>query len=700
MKKFLLGVFSIVICIFIYIYAVYFKGFYIDLDPQAPITSSFQIEGKDILIVHDDGKTEKLIIKGVDLPSTAVSHYAADYAIDYDTYMRWFELISDMGANTIRIYTIYNDVFYDAFYDYNIQHEKPLYLLQGLQVSEWANDSKSDAYGNEFYNSLKEDAIQVVDAIHGKLIMGAHQQKGSGFYDKDVSPWVMGYIIGNEWNAKTIAYTNEQHYPASYKGEYISTNDEANAFEAMLADVMDGLISYESHKYKTQRLITFNSTYDTDPFEYDSFYASQMLKFATLDINHFVKEKNYQSGLFASYHLYDYYDRFYQYFSDGQKEVLGEILEHLDTTNLYTTYTSLLNEYHDVPVVISGYSYSSSRGSDSSYGGLNETQQGEALVSAYQDLLKYTSGAFIDSWQDTWEKRMWNTSFAIDLSQNKNWHDIQSESSGYGLLSFVSNHNTINGSMEDWPSSYLIQESENVSLYAFYDEKGIYLYVDGISHLPDDISIPIDVTMNSGTTVDADSKERFERPADFLIQISGSAAKILVHSRYDALRENYLYQIERIDPFAEYPSVDDPHFNDIYMICENRTVIERNHTEEELYEARKNQAYLTGQLIEASEDAGTLADYAFQDDGLELRIPWQMLNFSDPIHAMIHDDYYLYYGVEQLQISEIYLGILKNEQGVIEMASLPLEVNKSYEYEEYLKESYEIVKAYWSDLSW
>ena len=104
-------------------YAVYFKGFYIDLYPNQPITTSFQTNGKDILVQNKEEQYEPILIKGVDLPSSTANHYATDYAIDYKTYMRWFQLISEMGANAIRIYTIYDDTFYNAFYDYNINRE-------------------------------------------------------------------------------------------------------------------------------------------------------------------------------------------------------------------------------------------------------------------------------------------------------------------------------------------------------------------------------------------------------------------------------------------------------------------------------------------------------------------------------------------------------------------------------------------------
>ena len=43
----------------------------------------------------------------------------------------------------------------------------------------------------------------------------------------------------------------------SYQGTYFTTRDDATAFEAMLAQVMDEVTLYESKKYKTQRPIGF-----------------------------------------------------------------------------------------------------------------------------------------------------------------------------------------------------------------------------------------------------------------------------------------------------------------------------------------------------------------------------------------------------------------------------------------------------------
>ena len=46
-----------------------------------------------------------------------------------------FAAIQELGANTVRVYTILQDDFYNAFYEYNTQREEageePLWLIHG-----------------------------------------------------------------------------------------------------------------------------------------------------------------------------------------------------------------------------------------------------------------------------------------------------------------------------------------------------------------------------------------------------------------------------------------------------------------------------------------------------------------------------------------------------------------------------------------
>ena len=91
----------------------------------------------------------------------------------------------------------------------------------------------------------------------------------------------------------------------------------------------------------------------------------------------------------------------------------------------------------------------------------------------------------------------------------------------------------------------------------------------------------------------------------------------------------------------------------------------------------------------------------FTGDGVEIRTPWQLLNFSNPSEMMIHDDYYEHYGVENLHIDEMWVGFHAGERNEyrIPMASFPLEGwGKTVTYHERLKESYYILRDYWAAL--
>ena len=81
---------------------------------------------------------------------------------------------------------------------------------------------------------------------------------------------------------------------------------------------------------------------------------------------------------------------------------------------------------------------------------------------------------------------------------------------------------------------------------------------------------------------------------------------------------------------------------------------------------------------------------------MEIRLPWQLLNFSDPSRMKIHDDYYENYGVEYIGIDELYAGIV-TAGGECELSPLALEGwGDNVTYHERLKESYYILQSHWA----
>ena len=102
-----------------------------------------------------------------------------------------------------------------------------------------------------------------------------------------------------------------------------------------------------------------------------------------------------------------------------------------------------------------------------------------------------------------------------------------------------------------------------------------------------------------------------------------------------------------------------------------------------------------------SVDFNSLADFIFTDGAVEIKLPWQLLNFANPSEMMVHDDYYEHYGIEYIQIDEMYVGLADSahKEYRVDMASFPLEGwGKKVTYHERLKESYYILQNYWTSL--
>lgn len=710
MKRFMIAAAAAALCLTVLYYAFYYRGFYLDFHPEAFVSAAAKTQDGEILVKNSRGEFVPFVVRGVELPSSIAGHYATDYAVEEETWLRWFALIQEMGANTVRIYTIYDDGFYNAFYEYNREREEPLYLLQGIQVSDYANNSGEDAYGAEFYASLKKDSLDVIDVVHGRKIIPFNRMKGSGSYRKDISEWVLGYILGNEWNADTIAYTNhERKEYREYQGEYFAAGTEAQAFERLLAEIMDGMVSYESRKYKVQRLMAFQNDPLKDPFVYEAEYGAQLGKYVQVDAENIRAQEGLLSGYVAAYRLYDFADGFAEYFSQEQKEELAFCMTGLDSGLYMDGYTQLLARYHSMPVIITGYGFSSSRGTDSQSGPLTEEEQGRRLAEVYQDIVNSgCSGALISTWQDVWGRRSWNTAYAQDVTNAVWWHDLQTDGQGYGLLAFDPGEEErvclVDGDDGEWYGEEAVAGQGDTRLFARFDEECLYLLIrkEGMER-DDRYYICFDVTPRSGSRTAEGLPYIFEREADFLLCLDGANnSRLLVQERYEALRENFQSQITGEDPFIHFPQKDSSEFKPINMILLNHKMVSADATLKESLEAKRHDVFETGKLRYGngnpqSEDYDSLADFCFGKNCVEIRIPWQLLNFSDPSSMKVHDDYYVNYGVEWFGIREIYLGIAaEGTDETVEMEAFRLKGwGSAPSWHERLKKSYDMIRESW-----
>ena len=149
MKKFIIIAICAVVLYVGWHTAHYRLGVYIDFHPDAPITT-FMKTDEQYIYMERNGEYEQFEIRGVNMGVGIPGEWATDYAIDKETYIRWFGYIQELGANTLRVYTILHDDFYNALYEYNTAREEaglePLWLLHGVWVDDYSHNSHKDMY--------------------------------------------------------------------------------------------------------------------------------------------------------------------------------------------------------------------------------------------------------------------------------------------------------------------------------------------------------------------------------------------------------------------------------------------------------------------------------------------------------------------------------------------------------------------------
>lgn len=751
MKKFIICVCALILVIFMGWYAYYNLGFYIDLNPNAPVSTFMTTDEESIYMVRD-GESVPFEIRGVDLGVGIPGEWATDFAIDKETYLRWFGMIQDLGANTIRVYTILHDDFYNAFYEYNTQREaqgeEPLWLLHGVWVDDYSHNSHKDAYDDGLLPELIEDCQTIVDILHGNKFLLGRDGDGSGFYRHDVSSWVLGYILGVEWESSLVTYTNQNNPDrCSYSGKYMATTDEATPFEAMLAQLGDRLIAYESSRYKQQRLVAFSNWPTTDPFRYSLITSNYRHKVAAINVEHIQPTDNFLSGYFASYHVYAYFPDYLQtereaasyspeelddLFGTNMARTLEYRLSLLDAPriqdylseedyydsqgrlNTYSAYLKALNHFHNIPVVISEYGITTGRGraqtdenTGRSQGHITEQEQGQYLIECYEDIMDAGSaGSCLFSWQDEWFKRTWNTMHAVDLDNTPYWSDYQTNEQFFGLLTFDPGEEEsvcyVDGNPSEWAEEDVVLTSEDGSLSMKYDEKFLYFYArqEGFDPQEDTLYIPLDITPKTGSTYCQNYGLTFEQACDFIISIDGADnSRIMVQERYEVLKAVYWEAYYIADPYISPPEKDSPRFVAIDLALKLTDLLPKQNVAQRVGEVYETGKLRYGNANPESEDFDSLADYMFTGDGVEIRIPWQLLNFSNPSEMMIHDDYYERYGIESLQIDQMYVGLATGEDREyrIPMNAFSLEGwGKTVTSHERLKESYYILQEYWA----
>ena len=612
---------------------------------EAQKTMPAVVVGDRFCLTAPDGTPEEIFLNGVNLGAASAGNYPGEFGIDKETYLRWFGYISDMNVQVIRVYVNQMPEFYQALLEFNSRAERPLWLLHGVYANEDLIAECGDAFAEEFRQSFLREIRNAVDMIHGSAEIETLPGNAGGSYTADVSRWVIGWILGIEWDPGFVNGTDAaESGRTAFSGTYVYT-ENARPFEVFLAEAAETAIARDL-EYGTQRPVALCNWCTTDPLDHPNEPDPDMEDSATVDPEHVRATDAFRAGFFASYHVYPYYPEFLSYDS---KYLQGE------DPDPYLQYLTELKAHHTMPVLISEYGIPASRGIAHEYavtgmsqGHVSERQQAEWLIALNRDIREAgCAGGLIFTWQDEWFKRNWNTMDYELADRRPLWYNAQCPEECFGLLALepgaVSTAAVIDGDDGEWRGDTPLIENEGISVCVRQDEGYLYLLVRGEDYdfERDVLYLPIGVAPGRGNT--RAGELRFADGAEYLLRIHGREDSVLtVDASYDAFQFSYSHLHPFFDPLPGQYEQDSGFFNPIYLALNRPLVLPETGTETPFMRAE------TGWLHYGSVSDDSLADFCAGEGFVEIRLPWGLIGFMDPSSRQVMGE--LFSGTEILPV--------------------------------------------------
>jgi tetratricopeptide (TPR) repeat protein len=418
-----------------------------------------------------DGQWRPIFIKGVNLGVALPGRYAAEFPTDEHLYREWLRIMGDLGANAVRLYTLLPPAFYRALEKHNAQSEDTIWLIQGVWSELPPRHDFSDA---QYVADLREEIARVIDAVYGNIAIGPTQNHAWGSYDHDVSPYLLAWIIGREWEPFAVVDYNEM-YPerTSYSGRWLRV-DEARAMETWVAEICNFAVEYEANRYHRLHPVSFANWPTLDPLHHPTestreeefrIRVSRGLRppqpvgeawdddAVSLDTTKIIPTEEMEAGIFASYHIYPNFPSFMNRQYGDARDAEGP--------NRYVGYLRALKEYHgEQPVLVAEFGISTSRGIAQvqplgwHHGGLDERAQGRLVSRMFRNIHdeRYAGGVIFE-FIDEWFKATWNVApFEVPDDRRRFWFNAESPEQSYGLLAVrpASLRIGINGNFNEW----------------------------------------------------------------------------------------------------------------------------------------------------------------------------------------------------------------------------------------------------------
>lgn len=638
---------------------------------------------------RNGGSWSRVYLTGVDLNAALPGHFPDGSVTDTATYLKWLGMMGSLGVNTVQATNILPPAFYRALYlyDHDGSHT-PLWLMQGVAFP--APPPDDDLFQNDYYQACLQEIRDAVDVIHGQGDVPSNHLHSGGLYPNNIDRWVVGFVVGNTWLSHVVLDNNALHPGMlSYQGDYVRVAS-GSPTEVFLAQMINHLADYEEGKYNWQHPVAFLNWPTLDPMHHptESTMAEEIAirrslgeRFrtppgpyndddsVTVDPTHLKAGPKFPAGYFADYNVFPFYPDFLDldptYLKATDKDGMDPFLGYLQDLKAHTAGLPLLIGAYGIPTSL-GIGHFSPAGFNE--GGKTETQQGRLLARFTRNI--YDSGAaggMVFEWLDEWYRRSWLTrNYEVPAEDKPLWTNLMDPAEYYGLIAADPEDresHLLDGSPQAWenqPAFYSQKKPgledpvrgdpalELKALYAAADEGFLYLRLvvgnltssgtgqpdwNRVNYL---IGIGTDPGHAGLTYLPFIAPVRFPQGMTFAIQLAGpQSSHLWIASSYDP------YQIL---PVPGIPSETDlgqklgwtPELTgsgtfEGEIVEPNRRRFARNG--KYFPPIRYDRGILRyGTLYPSSPDYDPLAEWHanVKTNTIDLRIPWALLNVTDP----------------------------------------------------------------------
>lgn len=681
--------------------------------PSKTLATFTEVEGTlmvsrtqgNMLQVWQDEQWNDLFIHGVNLGIAMPGKWFTDFPNNKALYYRWLTKMGELNANTLRIYTLLDPEFYHAFLLYNqLNPHQPLWLMQEIWPEEEPHGN--DYLATDYQAEYEKEIEHVIDAIHGNATIVKRRGRAWGTYTSDVSPYVIGYLVGRELEPHEVEATDLLNEGFSFNGSYIQTTPEATPTEGWLAASLDYVLEYQERTYGWQHPVAIVNWPTLDPIDHPSERNEDGLKInesndrITVDINNLVPGPLLKAGLFGAYHIYPNYPDFmnnnvhYDLYEDDQGRFRygGYLREFME---LHRAYPAVVAEFG----LATGMGNAHTSPDGYHHGSMTEEVQGTGIVRMFEAMRNEGyAGGVIFEWMDEWAKKTWTTEpYMIPYDRHILWHNAIDPEQNYGIVAYEA-VKPVRPAITAQASGAM--ESMELRMDAAFLHIDIVLK-NALNLEKERLLLGLDTYARDKGELLYDPEIPLEAPSgmEYLVILDGTeTARLLAIPPADASQYR----------FSTYETlVRSGNFQQMSKLINKARALEDGTPIVALYEDSSKLRY--------GEQTGSTNHWIIDGKRVSVRIPWARINVSDPSSGTVLHDRGTYYtdplrdvlettesegiAVSALMVQEKtnqILGTSATTADTQESVVLPWTYWNQVTYRERLKSSYDIIREYFT----